>query len=380
MNLAMLLISMLLLAIGVEARPGGGRGEGGGRLLSDGAAPAYPSFESHEALRTYLKQRDIRYLDLGASLGGSRRMIEGLVRKAEPAAAAQEQLVLGLDISDAKLRVCNAGGKAMCAKADLRRLFASHGARPVVDGISMVDILEHINLPVADAAHVPPHRLRQLHGESFDTASHTAAVELWDASCAAAKKFCFMMGPSFDAEASLRELGFMRYYEAWSAHTCHLNSTSLTLAMTGSRDSRPGASLVMLETRMPSSSSKMILRQPPAEVDRQCSARNVTRFVLGCEQGPDSHSKKPPLALRYPNNGPAVDLRALDIFRAMYGLRTFHHQVSGLSRTAAMLIHKYATKKDSKVVHCSLSSRAGLSGAACVQALIDEATERLRLP
>ena len=86
-------------------------------------------------------------------------MIEGLVRKAEPAAAAQEQLVLGLDISDAKLRVCNAGGKAMCAKADLRWLFASHGARPVVDGILMVDILEHINLPVADA-HVPPHRLR----------------------------------------------------------------------------------------------------------------------------------------------------------------------------------------------------------------------------
>jgi len=327
-------------------------------------------------LRTYLEQRDIRYLDLGASLGGSRRMIEGLVRKAEPAAAAQEQLVLGLDISDAKLRECNAGGKAMCAKADLRRLFASNGARPVVDGISMVDILEHINLPVADAAHVPPHRLRELHGESFDTASHRAAVKLWHASCAAAKRFCFMMGPSFDAEASLRELGFMRYYEAWSGHTCHLNSTSLTLAMTSSRDSRPGASLVMLETRMPSSSSKMILRQPPAEVDRQCLARNATRFVLGCEQGPNS--KKPPL--RYPNNGPTMDLRALDIFRAMYGLRTFHHRVSGLSRTAAMLIHKHATKKDSKVVHCSLSSRPGLSRAACVQALIDEATERLRLP
>ena len=49
-------------------------------------------------MRTYLEQsqRDIRYLDLGASLGGSRKMIEGLVRKAEPAAAAQEQLVLGL--------------------------------------------------------------------------------------------------------------------------------------------------------------------------------------------------------------------------------------------------------------------------------------------
>ena len=104
-----------------------------------------------------------------------------------------------------------------------------------------------------------------------------------------------------------------------------------------------------------------------------------TRFVLGCEQGaqgPDS--KKPPL--RYPNNDPTVDLRVKDIFRAMYGMRTFHHQVSGLSRTAAMLIHKHATKKDSKVVHCSLSSRPGLSRAACVQALIDEATERLRLP
>lgn len=250
---------------------------------SDGAAPAYPSFNSHEALKTYLEQRGIRYLDLGASLGGSRRMIEGLVRKAEPAAAAQEQLVLGLDIFDTKLRVCNANGKAMCAKADLRQLFASHTTRPVVDGISMVDILEHINLPVADTAQVPPHRLRMLHEESFDTASHTAAVKLWHASCAAAKRFCFMMGPSFDTEASLRELGFMRYYEAWSGHTCHLNSTSLTLAMTGSRGSghsRPGASLVMLETRIPSSSSKMILRQPPAAVDQQCSWRNATQALV----------------------------------------------------------------------------------------------------
>ena len=109
----------------------------------------------------------------------------------------------------------------------------------------------------------------------------------------------------------------------------------------------------------------------PIWLSKCCPTGRVGRFTV-------ARSKKPPL--RYPNNGPTVDLRALDIFRAMYGMRTFHHQVSGLSRTAAMLIHKHATKKDSKVVHCSLSSRPGLSGAACVQALIDEATERLRLP
>ena len=345
-----------------------------------GAAPAYPSFESLEALRTYLEQRGIRYLDLGASLGGSRRAIEHLVRKAELGLGmrkaelqqwnSSKQRVLGFDISDSKLRACNADGEANCAKADLRQLFASHGVPPIVDGVSMMDILEHINLPVADAAHVPPHRLRVLHGESFDTALHTAAVKLWHASCAAARAFCFMSGPSFDAEASLRELGFMRYYEAWSGHVCHLNSTSLTLAMT---DSRPGASLVMLRTRIPSSSSKMILRQPPSEVDRQCSQRNATRFVLGCERAP--HDRDPPL--RYLNNGPAVDLRALGIFRAMIGLRTFHRQVSGLSLTAAMLIRKYVTTNDSKVVHCSLSSRPGLSGRACVEALVDEASRRL---
>ena len=55
-----------------------------------------------------------------------------------------------------------------------------------------------------------------------------------------------MEGPSFDGEHALRALGFMRYYEAWSGHTCHFNSTSLVSAMSsGEQPRRPGASLAM---------------------------------------------------------------------------------------------------------------------------------------
>ena len=65
-------------------------------------------------------------------------------------------------------------------------------AAPVVEGAQMVDILEHINMPVpaARAAAIPPARRRTLHGESFDTARHAAAVHLWRASCTAATGFC----------------------------------------------------------------------------------------------------------------------------------------------------------------------------------------------
>lgn len=363
---------------------------GATNMYSEGTVPAYPTFETHKALSTYIEQRGIRYLDLGASKGGSRNLMEMLVHEAKPAAATHGNAVLGLDISDEKLRMCNAQGKVLCAKADLIRLFARHNAQPVVNGVSMIDILEHINFPAVDAAHVPPHRLRFAHGSSFDTASHSTAVRLWRASCAAAKHFCFMNGPSYDGEASLRALGFMRYYEAWSGHTCHLNSTSLVAAMTrspGEGRIRPGTSLVMLMTRIPSSSSNEILRQPPALVDRSCNAKNKTRFELGCDRGPNSqepmrHSITPSTSkqmppLLYPKNGPTVDLRALDIFRSMIGLRTFHDEIDGLSRAAAMLIKRYAAKKDTKIVHCSLSSQHQLSEAECVKVLINAANQRL---
>merc|ERR1719201_1861759 len=126
----------------------------------------------------------------------------------------------------------------------------------------MVDILEHINVPInaGRVAATPPPRQRTLSGESFDTARHAAAIHLWRASCTAATGFCFMEGPSYDGEQALRALGFMRYYEAWSGHTCHFNSTSLVKAISsGDQSHRPGASLVMLYRRIRSTSSEVVL-------------------------------------------------------------------------------------------------------------------------
>jgi hypothetical protein len=201
-----------------------------------------------------------------------------------------------------------------------------------------------------------------------------------------------MEGPSFDGEHALRALGFMRYYEAWSGHTCHFNSTSLVSAMSsGEQSRRPGASLVMLYQRIPSTSSELILRQPPAEADRQCSAGSTE---LGCDrhhQNNRSTRVKPPKSkfypagrpegalppLRYPNDGPAIDLQPLDIFEKMVGLRTFHDSDHELSRVAAHIVTRYGAKKGAKVVHCALSAQPELSGFACVQALVKAARHRL---
>ena len=202
-----------------------------------------------------------------------------------------------------------------------------------------------------------------------------------------------MEGPSFDGEHALRALGFMRYYEAWSGHTCHFNSTSLVSAMSsGEQPRRPGASLVMLYQRIPSTSSELILRQPPAEADRQCSASLFAE--LGCnrhhQKNRSTRVKPPPSKfypagppegalplLRYPNSGTTIDLQPLDIFEKMVGLRTFHDSDHKLSRVAAHIVTVYGAKKGAKVVHCALSAQPELSGFACVQALVSAARRRL---
>ena len=118
-------------------------------------ASTYPTFESRDTFLAYVERTGTRFLDLGASLGGSRQRLPGYVRRAE--SSATPSAVLGLDISDKKLRACNADGKVNCAKADLQKIFKK-GAAPVVEGAQMVDILEHINMPVpaARAAAIPP--------------------------------------------------------------------------------------------------------------------------------------------------------------------------------------------------------------------------------
>ena len=161
---------------------------GSHELATASTASTYPTFESRDTFLAYVERTGTRFLDLGASRGGSRQRLLSYVRRAE--SSATPSAVLGLDISDEKLRACNADGKVNCAKADLQEIFKK-GAAPVVEGAQMVDILEHINVPVpaVRAAAIPPARRRILHAGSFDTARHAAAVHLWRASCTAATGF-----------------------------------------------------------------------------------------------------------------------------------------------------------------------------------------------
>lgn len=336
-----------------------------------------------------------------AGNGGSRNFLENLVHKIESGSPGgrvsteqKKQQVLGLDVSDKKLRKCNAGGVVHCAKADLRQIFAKRGAAPLIDGVQMKDILEHINQPMVAGAEssIPPARKRTLGGQmydtathdlSFDTASHATAMKLWRAACAAAKRFCFMEGPGFDGEESLRALGYMRYYEAWSVHTCHLNSSSIVRAMTTGAHThqRAGAQLVVLFDRITTSASPLILRQPPAVADRSCDLSNATKAAVGCDRHPltrETYRKMeealPPLL--FPKSGPAVDLHANDIFRTMAAIHTFYDTPAEMSRVTAAVLERYGSKEDAKVVFCALS-RSTLTGQACMQELLNAARRRL---
>ena len=65
-------------------------------------------------MSAYLKEQGVRFLDLGASQGGSRARLEKMMH-------TKSTEVLGLDIDDGKLAICNAGGRVKCVKADLRQ-------------------------------------------------------------------------------------------------------------------------------------------------------------------------------------------------------------------------------------------------------------------
>ena len=350
-------------------------------ILVVAAADEFPTFSSHASLHAFVSKSGTQYLDLGASNGGSRNALERIVTSADPTGAASPgssgPRVLGLDVADHKLRTCNAGGRVQCAKADLRQLFTD-GAKPLVRGTQMKDILEHINTPVADASSVPAWRRRSLgtsHDLTFDTASHAAAAQLFRASCAASKHFCYMEGPGYDNERSLRALGYMAYWQAWNGHTCHFNSTSLVAAMAGASSRaarRPGASVVLLYQRITSTNDPNILRQPPNAADQNCSQANATSPALGC----DRHNARTYQAmeaklprLRDAKEGPPVSLAALGIYKKTWGMRTFHSATKPLSAVAAKLLLTVSRKKDAKVVHCRMSD-SSLTGAACFDALV----------
>ena len=74
-------------------------------------------------------------------------MLEAMMRSVGEA----RPRVLGLDIDDRKLRICNAGAvEPKCGFMDLSRLEPE--SKPLVKGVVAIDVFEHINEPVSPAS------------------------------------------------------------------------------------------------------------------------------------------------------------------------------------------------------------------------------------
>ena len=337
----------------------------------------------YDSFRSYIREAHVRYLDVGSSSGGSLQKLEALVRvtstpllsagagATEPVFdSAMHPAVLGIDISDEKLRRCNAHSPLTprCVKADLRDLFPPNytGHSGIVRGTQMLDILEHIN--IRTSRRVPAWRRRgsNLNGTRFDTASHSTAVELWSAACAASTDFCYMEGPSFDNEAQLRAMGFMMYWQAWTGHVAHLNSTSLLVPML--RSGRSGTRVVLLLDSISYSNDTNVMATPPSPL-QSCDGGSAE---FGCDRhgigDPRYRRERRVLPkLRYPNTRRVVKLP--DVYRRMWAVHAFHSRTEPLSPIVSRMISGIRRLRGYRVIHCDTTGSPLLVGDACLGAL-----------
>jgi len=380
-------------------------------------------FTTVAALRRHLAQTGARYADLGASKGGSRLQLETIMRKAGVDNTVEScfPVTIGLDISDAKLRICNQGKPfelrllntsfnasgndgiiakvpPLCVKADLGGLLGKGSAhqKPLLDGTQMIDILEHINrpLPAAAQAAVPPTRVRHVLGQYFDTGDHGMAKSVWRAACAVSRLFCYMEGPSFDNLERLEASGFAPYWSRWSGHTAHVNSTSMVAALRRLPRAHKAAKLVLLSRPISTSASNSIVRVPPAHA-RACRGSDLGRFALGCDRHAEGSREEGALALpalKYIKSPSApVDLLPFQIFTRMTTLVAydFDAKMNTMSKaTAAMFIfasrrfalanRDVAPQLQSQLIRlCELPSLPSLSTKECYARLRKAARQAL---
>ena len=351
------------------------------------STPNWPEFNDYASMEAYVNKFGIRYLDLGSSKGVSRR---GMAKTLKTSLSS----ILGLDVSDEKLAICNSDGAINCAKGDLRQVFNEE--RPsLVEGTQMIDILEHINKPASNALEVPAPRRRHVWGHDFDTANHTAAMDLFVAACQASRRFCFQEGPGYDKEDALRNLGFVRYYEYWTGHTCHINSTSMIKAISMVTRARKGAQLVFLYHRVSMKTYPTpLLKLSPDKGDHNCSDQNSARFEFGCDRHPPvgryADKEKHLPQLRYPmlQTDEAARAVATPIHTRMRSLVLFHDANeaeelrTSLSKEVASLIVSGPPLNSIEIIHCQLGVRRvdQLNDAeACFSALKAEAMTKLKL-
>lgn len=355
----------------------------------------WPSFANVSSLHAFLRAEGIHYLDLGASNGGSRRILQQLLTRARVSDDANSlKRVLGLDISDSKLTACNARAEQVrCAKADLREIAGSKDfSEPIVRGVQMIHVLEHINQPVTKTAFalVPASRRNW---RKYDTSVTDSAKELLVSASKLSKRFTYVEGPAFDGEAWLRERGLVRYFEAWHGHTCHLDTRAVMQAMRDVSAQRHGAvHVVGLFGRVASSADPAILPLSKDPKDQQC---DLAKPGMWC----DVHNLHEELSSKVPSRraigkslqklkpSPPISFKGGEIYLWMVAISIFDAppSVSGSRGTlprphghprmdadSALIVLKVAELlKRGKLVHAEC--RPGLSGSSCFNKLVHSA-------
>ena len=187
-------------------------------------APPNESFviASVDDTRRFVRERRVRFFDLGGSSGGSTAWFaETLARHGIRAAGD----VVALDVDAAKVAQCNAkNGAGTCVRADVRAL-DWRDAPPVVSGVILFHVLEHLNA----LRRAPPEQVEGARawrwvgpdGRGYDTQDAAVAVQTLRTAQRMASDFVLVRGPAFDGEDALNARGFARSYAAWHGHVCH---------------------------------------------------------------------------------------------------------------------------------------------------------------
>ena len=350
----------------------------------------WPSFANVSSLRAFLHAEGIHYLDLGASKGGSQHRLQQWLTRARVSDVANSHTrVLGLDISDSKLGACNANASQVrCAKADLREIAGSKDfSEPIVRGVQMLHVLEHINQPVTTTAFalVPASR-RNWH--RYDTSVTKSATELLVSASKLSKRFTYVEGPAFDGEAWLRERGLVRYFEAWHGHTCHLDTRGVMQAMREVSAQRHGTvHVVGLYGRVASSADPAILPLSKDPKDQQCAEPGMWCDVRNLREelsSKDPSKRAIAQSLQKLKPSPPISFEGGEIYLWMVAISIFDAPpwVSGSRETlpwaqghprmhadSALIVLKVAELlKGGKLVHAEC--RPGLSGASCFNELV----------
>ena len=219
-------------------------------------APPNESFviASVDDTRRFVRERRVRFFDLGGSSGGSPRVAAARSRRPNIRDAGD---VVALDVDAAKsARSATRRTARVRVRADVRAL-DWRGAPPVVSGVILFHVLEHLNALRARAARARRGRARVALGRPGRAGLRHAGrggrrADAAEAPRSAWRRTSCSCADSRDGEDALNARGFARAYAAWHGHaratsppaTCSTRSgpspaSARTAALRRSRDARP---------------------------------------------------------------------------------------------------------------------------------------------